>query len=492
MSEKSSFVTPTSSLKYESLVNFESTAESNRERKRRYCLLVFGFTMLFVVDIQETIYIAALWPYVKQLDRTADETFFGFLLSAFSATSALSCVALGWLSNRMRQTKAPLLMGLLATILGNMGTVLADNFSPYAKWALMTSRVVTGAGTGCKSVIFAFVVMCTTLEERTVAMSIRSAILSAAFLAGPGLAAVFSSVGYPGVCVLGVWVNMFTCPALFSICLLSLGAVFLMLCYRDCWVSVHPVEMQVSGPSQMQSFDKLPAVVLVAVFFTMRFAVAYDQSIGAPLTMTMFNWTAQEAIRYNGIIQSATGALDFAGNLFVGMYLLKFIQCRYFIPVALASFGMFFVVSFPFPSLPALAPQGVIDTDLWCPYPWCECMTRIYIWQYVFGYVCIFAALSFAVAPTSILYSQLFGPRKQGLYQGAAASFTDLGAAVAPVVVTSLFQTYGPRIAWLVGGGLVAFTLFVVLLSFKRLITFEQRLEKLQLSLFPLESKPVD
>ncbi|KIH62266.1 hypothetical protein ANCDUO_07452 [Ancylostoma duodenale] len=73
-------------------------------------LAISSIIALFTA-IQFTIYFSSLWPYLVQLDPQATESFFGWITAVYSLAQAFMGVGFGYLQNRMKQSRVPILIG---------------------------------------------------------------------------------------------------------------------------------------------------------------------------------------------------------------------------------------------------------------------------------------------------------------------------------------------------------------------------------------------
>ncbi|PIO65345.1 hypothetical protein TELCIR_12991 [Teladorsagia circumcincta] len=57
----------------------------------------------FVQALQFGLFFSSLWPYLKRLDPTVSESFFGYVVAIYSLGSCLASPAFGYWSNRIKQ-----------------------------------------------------------------------------------------------------------------------------------------------------------------------------------------------------------------------------------------------------------------------------------------------------------------------------------------------------------------------------------------------------
>lgn len=140
-----------------------------------------------------------------QIDTTADETFAPWGIAAFGFGQTIGCVVFGWASNKLKNNRLPMVIGMSFMIVGNLGYCTAELFPFGQKWVVFCFRVVTGFGAGkvfysgpnfqkfcilifagIAGVIRAYCATVCKKEEYTKAVTGATAALALAIMAGPG------------------------------------------------------------------------------------------------------------------------------------------------------------------------------------------------------------------------------------------------------------------------------------------------------------------
>ena len=83
-----------------------------------------------------------------QLDPTTTEMFFGIMITVYSVGKIVVSPLIGWWSNKTRQVKSQLYMGLCFQLLGNVLYLCAQLFSSNEKYFMLVARFLTGLGAG--------------------------------------------------------------------------------------------------------------------------------------------------------------------------------------------------------------------------------------------------------------------------------------------------------------------------------------------------------
>uniref|UniRef100_A0A914EB48 Major facilitator superfamily (MFS) profile domain-containing protein n=1 Tax=Acrobeloides nanus TaxID=290746 RepID=A0A914EB48_9BILA len=124
--------------------------------------------------------------------------------------------------------------------------------------------------------------------------------------------------------------------------------------------------------------------------------------------------------------------------------------------------------------------QGVLanspnhDKDIGCNtnlYDWCNNLTQVNVWVYYITYViaigCAFPSVNITM---STLFSRILGPRRQGTQQGILQMSGSVARMIGPILISYLYTQYGPRIAWIMEGGVILFTALLWVVFYRRMV----------------------
>ncbi|KAI1702462.1 major facilitator superfamily domain-containing protein [Ditylenchus destructor] len=67
------------------------------------------------------------------------------------------------------------------------------------------------------------------------------------------------------------------------------------------------------------------------------------------------------------------------------------------------------------------------------------------------------------------LFSKIIGPRRQGTQQGFLQMSGGMGGMIGPVMITSMYTSYGPRMVWNFELCVILATIFLWILFYKRM-----------------------
>ena len=81
-----------------------------------------------------------------QIDKTANEKFYGYIVAGYSLGQILSAPSFGYWSNKLKQIKVPLYVGLCLMLIGNVIYISLEFIPLPAKYVLFVARFITGVG----------------------------------------------------------------------------------------------------------------------------------------------------------------------------------------------------------------------------------------------------------------------------------------------------------------------------------------------------------
>uniref|UniRef100_A0A3Q3F579 Major facilitator superfamily domain containing 8 n=1 Tax=Kryptolebias marmoratus TaxID=37003 RepID=A0A3Q3F579_KRYMA len=406
-------------------------------RSRWRSIRVMYFTM-FLSSVGFTIVITSLWPYLEKVDSSADASFLGWMVAAYSLGQMVASPLFGFWSNH-RPRREPLVCSIFINLLANVYYAYAYLPPTNNKYHMLMSRAFVGFGAGNVAVVRSYVAGATSLKERTGAMANMSACQALGFILGPDTADLLDETE--------------------------------------------------------ESIDQLAVVTSNVLFFIVMFIFAVFETIATPLSMDMFAWTRKEAVLYNGIIMCAIG---FESIL---VFLVVKLACRRYgdRPVLLAGFAIIFcgfIILLPwgnhFPKIQwadlrnnslvsrtsgaPLAANGIVEPT-GCPYEqtWCQYTPAIYLAQYISSDILIGVGYPACNVMSYTLYSKILGPKPQGVYMGWLTTSGSGARTLGPVFVSHVYTLLGPRWAFSLICGMVVGAIVLLGSTYRRLVAFSVR-----------------
>uniref|UniRef100_A0A3B3BSP5 Major facilitator superfamily domain containing 8 n=1 Tax=Oryzias melastigma TaxID=30732 RepID=A0A3B3BSP5_ORYME len=474
-------------------------------RSRWRSIRVMYFTM-FLSSVGFTIVITSLWPYLQKVDSSADASFLGWMVAAYSLGQMVASPIFGWWSNH-RPRREPLVCSIFINLAANIYYAYAYLPKTDNKYHMLMSRAFVGFGAGNVAVVRSYVAGATSLRERTGAMANMSACQALGFILGPALQAGLSVIGEDGVTVdvLKLQLNMYTTPALLAALFGLINILLVVLVLKEHRVDEDGKQIQsINYTSEDRvdiieeeelSIDQVAVLISNILFFTVMFIFAVFETIATPLSMDMFSWTRKEAVLYNGIIMCAIGFESILVFLAVKVASQRFGDR----PVLLAGFAVIFcgfIILLPwgnhYPQIQwadlknntlvsgiskaALASNNTFEPT-GCPYEqtWCQYTPAIHLAQYISSDILIGVGYPACNVMSYTLYSKILGPKPQGVYMGWLTASGSGARTLGPIFVSHVYTLLGPRWAFSLICGMVLAAIVLLSSSYRKLIAFSVR-----------------
>ncbi|GMS91172.1 hypothetical protein PENTCL1PPCAC_13347, partial [Pristionchus entomophagus] len=443
-----------------------------------------GAVVVFFTSAQSSIYFSSLWPYLQQLDSAATENFFGVITAAYSLWNAIASPVFGFWSNRIKQTRIPTIIGVLLTAIGNVLYILLPLNIVTPKYMMMISRAVMGTGGGTLALLRSSAVTASTANDRARAISLNTGAYSLGVTVGPALQLLFTPLSYPGTrLVSSIWLNLYTGPAISGLVVNAICLTLLYFVYRDSSVGLHKVaKMENEAHERFFALPKFDWVAVGVCLFT-RFAqmlvVTNLETIGSPLSMTMFAWDRETAVFYVALMQGAftlVGFIIFAANTIFDFGPRMNHRLSSII-------GLLIIVAFHLLTYPWSFLSGKIkyQEETWfngtepvgCrrSFDWCATTPPINKYVYIVSYS-LMVGTSFALLAISMstVYSMVIGPRNQGTMQGILIFTGSCARMTGPILVSSLFVQSGIAIPWIIEMLMCTFGVLLWVVFYRRLV----------------------
>ncbi|VDP48435.1 unnamed protein product [Heligmosomoides polygyrus] len=201
----------------------------------------------FVQALQFGLFFSSLWPYLKRLDPTVSESFFGYVVAIYSFGQCIASPLFGYWSNRI-------------------------NFSLIQPFSPLMLSVLSSEGNGV--LLRAYASTASLSVDRSRAIGCVTAGIAVGLVIGPGLQALFTPLGEEGIELLfGFNVNMYKAPALLA-AIVNVGGVLMMyFAFEERYLSVS----------------------------------TNIETLGSAYSMLMFDLSAPNAVRVNSISQAVQG-----------------------------------------------------------------------------------------------------------------------------------------------------------------------------------------
>lgn len=471
---------------------------------------------MFLSSVGFTIVITSLWPYLQKIDVSANASFLGWVVAAYSLGQMLASPLFGLWSN-YRPSREPLVCSIFINVAANIYYSYVYLPTTENKFHMLMARAFVGFGAGNVAVVRSYVAGATSLKERTSAMANMSACQALGFILGPALQAGLSFVGEKGfsVDIIDLQFNMYTAPALLAAFFGVINILLVFLVLREHRVDDHGRHIQaINYVSEervdvsldtVETIDNIAILISNILFFIIMFIFAVFETISTPLSMDMFSWTRKDAVLYNGIIISCIGfesilvfiivkiVSQSIGDRPVLLAGLAIIFCGFFIllpwgnhypVIQWADLKNNSIITETFASTPAsnhsfeptpasnhsFEPTGCPAEQTWCQY-----IPAIHLAQYITSDILIGAGYPACNVMSYTLYSKMIGPKPQGVYMGWLTASGSGARILGPVFVSQVYTNMGPRWAFSFICGMVLGAIIVLGSLYHRLIPFSVR-----------------
>lgn len=219
------------------------------------------------------------------MDPDADKTFLPYLFAMPSIMQLVFSPIFGWWNNRLPSARVPIVIALVAFVVGHVVYAVLEDIPLYRKEILLLSRAVAGLATITSTIYRAYISSATTISERTQTVSHINLAHTLGLLAGSAFQPVLAQLGTDGFLLLGfIRFNMFTSMGWISAVLGCIILMLMMPCiFKDHHIAVKEIAMQNSdaGMDKMWILDRLrshPIGLTLVAFALVMFGFKAVQS----------------------------------------------------------------------------------------------------------------------------------------------------------------------------------------------------------------------
>ncbi|CAH2300923.1 major facilitator superfamily domain-containing 8 [Pelobates cultripes] len=482
--------------------------ETITQNKSRWWSIRVMYLTMFLSSVGFSIVVTSIWPYLQQVDVSADTSFLGWVIASYSLGQMLASPLFGLWSNH-RPRREPLAVSISILVAASVLYAYVHVPASHNKYYMLISRALVGFGSGNVAVVRSYVAGATSLSERTGAMANISAFQALGFILGPAFQACFTLIGEKGVTfqAIDLQVNMYTAPSLMGALLGIVNIILVFAIFRE--HRVDELGRQISNVNyeneeyaaeinSEESVDQVAVVSSNILFFVILFCFAIFETIATPLTMDMYAWTRSQAVLYNGIILAAIGFESMV--VFIGVKILsKMTEERILLLGGLVIIWVGFFILLPwgtqFPKIQWTDIQNntIYNSSYWlsntadysnhtveptgCPpvQSWCFYTPVIHLAQYLTSDILIGIGYPTCNVMSYTLYSKIIGPKPQGVYMGWLTAAGSIARTLGPIFVSQIYTHLGPRWTFGILCGIVAVSILHLSVIYKRLIAFSVR-----------------
>ncbi|CAK5035322.1 unnamed protein product [Meloidogyne enterolobii] len=351
---------------------------------------IYTASMLsFIGTVQFSLYFSSMWPYVQIIDRSINETMFGWIIAIYSVGQIISAPLFGYWSNKIQQVRLPLFVGLALMFMGNLCYLSLELTTIPKLYILLFGRFMTGMGSGNVCLLRTYASTASTSKDRLRAIAFVTCGQALGATSGPAFQLLFTSFTYPGTTLLGhLRFNLFTGPAFLACTMNLFGTIILLFIFKEVYAGLHHEEynkivrvengesnrsetattkasftkivklgsvnsLTSSLPSKLPPYDLIACFVCYLSRFTQMFVQTNLETIGSPFSMTMFGMTEQKSVEVISIAQALVGSITFATYIFYIYFKSSNMELNFRLSCILSILGLgaFHIVTFPWPFL---------------------------------------------------------------------------------------------------------------------------------------------
>ena len=429
--------------------------KQNSERQTPWKSVSLCFLIQILNGIQFSIYFTSLWPYLTTLEPKAKMSFFGWIMAIFSIGQMCSSWIFGFWNQKTMSTRQPAICGLMFSAVGNVIYGLLPLLPSHRDWCMLFARFLTGFGSGTMSVIRSYCAMASARKDLPKVMPLVVGSFVLGICLGPSIQSIFVPIGKEGFYAGFIKINVYTAPAFAMVLVSLLSTSLLLFVFGEDYSGVISKDVKSNPYFVLPKFDRIAAVVCIYMYFLQQMCSTSVEVMSSPLTISMYNWTNKKALLYNGTLQTIACGIDIISYFLISFTKFQKVDKRYLLLISLSLFIVYqlFLLPWPFYNGPLqyikLAPNSTHeDTEYsggcYRRYRWCATSRRVPLPIYVLGSTTVLSlAFPFLAASVGILYSQILGPRKQGVMQGINEFFGCFARCVTPVIQSALFEHFG-------------------------------------------------
>uniref|UniRef100_A0AC34GP51 Major facilitator superfamily (MFS) profile domain-containing protein n=1 Tax=Panagrolaimus sp. ES5 TaxID=591445 RepID=A0AC34GP51_9BILA len=453
------------------------------EKQTSWRSIYVAAALSFVGAVQFSLYFSALWPYLQTLDKGTTETFYGYIVAGYSVGQIMSAPSFGYWSNKLKQVKLPLYIGLFLMFIGN-AIYLSLEIIPFpAKFVLFIGRFITGVGSSNSCLLRTYASTASTSKDRSRAIAYVTCGQALGATCGPVFQLVFTPLGYPGLRYLNMGINIYTAPAYFACFMNVAGALALYFLFKEVYAGVEASSSATSTSADKKSQNHLPMYDTLAVItcyitrFTQMFVNTNLETIGSAFAMMMFGFSETKAVSFTAAAQGGVGILTFGVYLaYIFLKLENYVSSRKASFYSLIGLLIFHLLTYSWPFIPGNVPlQNSTNADSFgCnadKFSWCESLSPVNVYLYYSVYVLIIGvAFPTLNITTTTLFSKILGPRRQGTQQGILQASGSIARIIGPLGISVLYTDFGPRMTWNTEIIVIGVTIACWIAFYKRMI----------------------
>jgi len=485
--------------------------ETQSERRTRILSLYIVHMGMLVFSLGYSIVLTGVLPYLRRLTSLDSEALldlFGWMVAINPIGQMVFSPFFGWLSNKLKSIQLICLGTCALYIVGNMLyaclSVFPDTNEGSYRWGMMLfARLLVGISTANQAPIRAYIAGATFKHERNMHISIMSLAQTIGFMIGPAIQSALTPIGCsdnyePG----SLKFDMYTISGFVSaaVGLISL-VLFLPGIFKESYVAqleaAHMAEESDGHHAHNIADVKPDAVAILACifcFFVFLFNFILLETIGTPLCMHQLGWDENTSVRNLGVMMAIGAVVSLFCFASIAPITSRVDERLVYLVLGLVPMIAGRVAMIPMGSdHPPLKPSeddfmGPIfrNNDCsgdggegGCDLEWCKDTPAVTLVQFYLGYAISAISFPYCMAICQAMFSKIIGPRPQGLWMGVLTAAGSFARILGPIFVSYIYERFGTYWTFGLCAASLGLATIVTLLTYKRLIPIEERIEKM-------------
>uniref|UniRef100_A0A914EE50 Uncharacterized protein n=3 Tax=Acrobeloides nanus TaxID=290746 RepID=A0A914EE50_9BILA len=436
------------------------------------------------------------WPYLKLLDNQVSDLYSGYMTSGHALGTVIASILAGFISNKVNNVKLALICGKLLYLIASCLYLSIEHFSSGHRYLFLICDFITSLAPSVMMVGRTHIAMASSKKHRQRSFAIITLSVTLGSSLGNLINSIFVTLGYPGKLIFfGNHLNVYTAPIYLSMLMNVIGLMILWFCFHS---KLSPVEDKEVSKEQKHHIDKIAVIICFSFRIIITFILIVNNTLGSMYSMAVFQWTSNDAVFYNSLIQGIVGAIGLAVYIAYTVFNINnWISERKAILFAIMFYLAFYLSSYPWPFYGSSikyqtsmnTTNGNVSSTAGCnpSYKWCADTPAVNVWVYNIAYL-IFIGAGMPVVGINLdsLFSKVLGPIRQGTMQGfflaAGHSLNIFGSIVFRKILINrqsdindfrkVYVMSGPRYIWLfiiciISLGVLAFVIF-----YRRMVDF--------------------
>uniref|UniRef100_F1L0I9 Major facilitator superfamily domain-containing protein 8 n=2 Tax=Ascaris TaxID=6251 RepID=F1L0I9_ASCSU len=460
----------------------KNTLEEFEKRRTPWKSIWLSYLIQTLTGIQFSIFFTSMWPYFTTLDEDADLHFFGWITAAYSLGQIIASWVFGFWNQKTMSTTQPACCGLAFMALGNILYAILPQLPIHHKWLMLFARLLVGFGSGNLTVLRTYCAMASVQKDRAKAMSLAVGSFVLGLSIGPAIQSIFTPIGKEGFVALSLLFNMYTVPAMLMVFVSLLSIVLLVFLFEENYAGVISDTDKADPFIVVPKYDRMAAITCIYLWFMLQSIATNVEVTMTPFAIALYNWNNETAVLYNGILQCIGCSIDIMNYLLISYTRIGRLDKRKMMLFSLSCFIFYHVFTLPWPffdgPLDYIELGGNTSTEdtsisggCFRRYQWCAYTTRVPLPIYIFCFVFIFGfAFPYLAGPLGTVFSEILGPRKQGMMQGIFEFGGCVARCVAPIILTALFEKSGYLWPTVIHLGMSFFGLALLIVFYRRIV----------------------